>query len=304
MYRKFLWVGAGSMLLAACGGGDSGDNGPTLAEARSDAVIDSAESAAKAAAYIAMVNDIDGLADNRDLDDEFRGKAARAVMKFRLEDDCPGGGDFAIFDNDDPDFLTLQFNNCTSENAEVLDGQVTLQCLAGSFQDDSCTNVLITYGVGNDDFSFRDPLRSASLVGPWRVITTSNSIRVEQSLELLARDDSRDLQVAAVTQNFFNDLEQDGNGGGLASIGGSAGASFSGPNVECATGLVTFVTREPVQINSSGQLVGGRISVSNQAGASADVTFSSDGTVTVTYNGATQTFPPSRFERFCEIDDG
>ena len=44
--------------------------------------------------------------------------------------------------------------------------------------------------------------------------------------------------------------------------------------------------------------------VSNQMGASAEVAFSSDGTVTVTYNGATETFPLSRFERFCDVDDG
>lgn len=304
MSRSLLAITIGSILLAACGGDNAEDNNPTIADARTAAVIDSAESAAQAAAYITLITDIDALADTRELDDQFRGKAARAVMKFRLEDDCPAGGDFAIFDDNNPEQLTLQFNNCANDDGEILDGQVFLQCQAGSFQDDSCTNVLITYGDGSDDFSFRDAQSLASLTGPWRVITTSTSLRIEESLEVFARDDARELRVAAVTQNFFKDLEQDGNGGGLASIGGSAGAAFASPSVECATGLVTFTTLDRVQINSQGQLVGGRVRVSNQSGASAEVAFSSDGTVTVTYNGATQTFPRSQFERFCEIDDG
>lgn len=303
MSRSLPAILLGSMLLAACGSDNSDDNAPTIADARAGAVIDSAESAAQAAAYLTMISDIDALADTRELDNDFRGKAARAVMKFRLEDNCPAGGDFSIFDDDNPEQLTLQFNNCANEDGEILDGRVFLQCQAGSFQDDSCTNVLITYGDGNGDFSFRDSRNLASLTGPWRVITRSTGLRVEESLEVLARDDDRELRAAVVTQNFFKDLEQDGNGGGLASIGGSAGAAFASPTVECATGLVTFTTRDPVQINSAGQLVGGRITVSNQAGASADVVFASDGTVTVTYNGATQTFPRSQFERFCEIDD-
>lgn len=295
------WVAmVASTLLVGCGDSDD-DKGPSLSTARSEAVIDSAETAAKLAGYLNVIDALDESADVRGLEQGFRSKAARQVLKFRLEDNCPDGGSFAIFDDNQPEQLTMQFSSCR-EGFETLNGQVFLQCQAGSFQDDSCSNTLINFGSGGSRFSFSDAQQSVNLNGSWRLIESSTGLRVEQTLEVTGANLQSDVRVAAVTSNFFQDLEQDGNGGALAVVGGSVGAALSGSNVDCATGLVTFTTREQLQINADGSLSGGRVLISNQSGDSAELAISADGSLTVSYQGSTQSFSRSEYQGFCSLD--
>lgn len=291
--------------LSGCGGSSGGDKGASLGEARSVASLTTFEEAAQALAYVRIAEDFDEI--HQAYGDYSPSLSKSYAPKLTFSRDCANGnGRMSYTDEEAPETVIINFTDCEIEGGDFIDGRLQQVCNDGSFSDDSCRDIELTYGEGQNALTaISADGGQGSLKGSWRGAQGSTFVQIDQSLELRLEDTSGDREFVAVTNAFVRDIEDLGNNELGISISGSAGLSFRGPLVECATGTVNFTTIRRVQVNANGTAVDGRVRITNANNRSATLEFLSTGDLQVTLSdGSSDVVPRSRFEAFCSADGG
>lgn len=289
-------------LMVGCGSSD-GESGPSLNDARAPAPLDSATDVAVAASYINVMSVINGAVGELG---EFNPLIARKVYtmssKLRVEDNCDAdSGRFVYDDTTAEETVRIEFYGCRLDGA-VLDGILTLQCLSGSFEDESCSNERVSFGDNGGEVRVVEAGEVFRIGGAWEFSDVEGFETISQTLEArVARGE--DLQLAYVADRFEMDVDYSTGTDPVIFVNGKVGLAASGTTIDCGLGgTVTYNTLTQIALNESGEPVSGRIRLNNADSQVAIIEFQSNGDLSVTVDGGTSTITRAKYASLCAIN--
>lgn len=289
-------------LMVGCGSSDN-EAGPSINDARAPAPLDSASDVAIAASYINVVSVINsGVADLGDFNPLIARKLYIAGSKLRVEDSCDANnGSFVYDDTTADETVRIEFRGCRLDGA-VLDGTLTLQCLAGSFDDESCVNERVTFGANGGEVSVVEAGESFRIKGIWEFSEVGGFETISQTLE--ARLESgEDMRAAYVADGFEMDIDYSGGGDPVIFVNGELGLAAEGADFDCGLGgTVTYNTLTQIGLNENGEPTSGRVRLNNAESQVAIIEFQQNGDLSVTVNGGTSTVTRAQYASLCAVN--
>ncbi|RZO83403.1 MAG: hypothetical protein EVA65_14580 [Oceanococcus sp.] len=288
-------------LMVGCGSSD-GESGPSLNDARAPAPLDSATDVAVAASYINVMSVINGAVGELG---EFNPLIARKVYtmssKLRVEDNCDAdSGRFVYDDTTAEETVRIEFYGCRLDGA-VLDGILTLQCLSGSFEDESCSNERVFFGSNGGELSVVEAGEVFRITGDWEFSVNGASETVVQNLEARVVREN-ELQVAYVADGLTTDVDYSSSSNPLISVNGKLGLSAAGIGIDCGLGGTVTLNAVGVALDENGEPIGGRLRIDSAESPFALVEFQSNGDLSVTVNGGTSTITRAKYASLCAIN--
>lgn len=290
-----------SGLMVGCGSSD-GESGPSLNDARAPAPLDSATDVAVAASYINVMSVINGAVGELG---EFNPLIARKVYtmssKLRVEDNCDAdSGRFVYDDTTAEETVRIEFYGCRLDGA-VLDGILTLQCLSGSFEDESCSNERVFFGSNGGELRVVEAGEVFRITGDWEFSVNGASETVVQNLEARVVREN-ELQVAYVADGLTTDVDYSSSSNPLISVNGKLGLSAVGIGVDCGLGGTVTLNAVGVALDENGEPIGGRLRIDSAESPFALVEFQSNGDLIVTIDGVPSTITRAKYASLCAIN--
>lgn len=291
-----------SGLLLGCGSSE-GDSGPSINDARAPALLDGATDAAVAASYINVMSVINGaVGELGEFNPLVASKLYASSSKLKVEDYCDdGNGRFEYDDTTADETVVIEFHSCQLDGA-VINGTLTLQCLNGSFDDESCVTERVTFGDQGGEIRVVEGAEVFRIGGTWEFSENGVFETIGQTLEArIARGDA--LQAAYVADDFELDFDYSAGTNPLIMLNGDLGLVAIGDDVDCGLGgMVTFTTLTQIGLDDSGAPVSGRIRLNTANSQVAQVEFLGNGDLSVTVNGSTETVTQSQYQTYCAIN--
>lgn len=293
------------VLVSACGGGGGDGGGRSLtfdsSNASQPAPLNSNDDAAK---VVAGLSGAVGTISSADFDTSAntskpsmqgsQKSSAQQVQKTTLN--CSGGG--TATERDDG---KVEFNNCKETDEGVtttLHGVANFRCDSGSLETE-CFDLTTEAGENGNalytEVSFDGESSTILLRGTLREEDLSASIR--ETIDGDARINVPDIGVVATLlwDNFI--VESTGSS---FSVNGDYGVSINRGVSNCQSGKVNITTQTDIQIDNEDRTVAGAITLMNEGGSSASVTFNADNSVTVSVNGGTAVnYSAEEMTEFC-----
>lgn len=291
---------AGGMMVG-CGSSD-GESGPSINDARAPAPLDNATDVAVAASYVNVMSAINGaVGELGEFNPLIANKVYTMSHKLRVEDNCDAdSGRFVYDDTTAHETVRIEFYGCRLDGA-VLDGILTLKCLSGSFEDQSCTNEQVFFGAKDGELRVVDAGEVFRISGDWEFGVNGASETVVQNLEVqLVREN--ELQVAYVADDLTTDVDYSSSSNTLISVNGRLGLSAVGVGVNCGLGGTVTLNAVGVTLDENGEPVGGRLRIDSAESPFASVEFQSNGDLSVTVNGGTSTVTRAQYSSLCAIN--
>lgn len=291
--------------LGACSGSD--DSGPSTADARAAAPLDTAEDVLATAAYLKLLRELDDAAATfGEFRSPFAAKALNIAQKLTVAGySCPEGGTLDYDDSNSDDYIELVFKNCVDDDGSQLHGQLVLECFSGDFSSDSsCANTLATFGTGSRSLKYSEPSGfEIALLGTFQIQDTGNVTITNQTLTVAVEPDEDDIRILGVTNGLQRDSEPDGNDGHFSSVSGDIGFAFDGDILDCISGTVRLSTLDQLHRDASGSITAGRLRITNANNQIATISFDAEGGATVDLNGSTSSFSVSEVRGACTSAD-
>lgn len=293
------------LLVAACGGGsdDSGGSGgdTVAATASSPATLDAPEDGARqVAAFIAL--------GEASFD---QAPGGGGIAKAVTTEDCGAGGT-VTYDDETGRYVYDQCRETSVNFSAFIDGVLVNACTEGGAADESTDgcgadtsgvgDVTVTFGESGQalitEFNTQDDDVSLEALGSLRQRTTDNTEEFQATLQLSL--DTSDTPEVALLMEELTVFEDISSGNREVSIDGGVGTDAgNNPGFNCALGFVTYETISPITFDDNDQPFAGELNVSSENGGSANIVFNSDGSVTVTVNGVSETFTAEDLASFC-----
>lgn len=292
---------AGGMMVGC--GSSAGESGPSINDARAPAPLDSPSDVAVAASYINAVSVINGgVAELGEFNPLVARKLYVAGSKLKVEDSCDGdNGRFVYDDTTAEETVRIEFHGCRLDGA-VLNGTLTLECLSGSFDDESCVNERVTFGENGADVSVVETGEVFRIKGIWEFSEVAGFETISQTLEARVAS-GEDLQAAYVADGFEMDIDYSGGADPVIFVNGKLGLAAVGTDFDCGLGgMVTYNTLTQIGLNADGDPVSGRVRLNNAQSQVAIIEFQSNGDLSVTVNGGTSTVTRAQYSSLCAIN--
>ena len=291
-----------SGLLLGCGSSE-GDSGPSISDARAPAVLDGASDAAVAASYINVMSLINAaVGELGEFNPLVASKLYASASKLKVEDDCDdGNGRFEYDDETADETVVIDFHSCQLDGA-VLNGTLTLECLNGSFDDESCVSEQVTFGDQGGEIRVLEGSEVFRIGGIWKFTENGAFETIAQTLQArISRGDT--LQAAYVADDFELDIDYSAGTNPLIVLNGDLGLVAIGDDVDCGLGgMVTFTTLTQIALDDSGDPVSGRIRLNTADSKVAQVEFLGNGDLSVTINGSTSTVTQAQYQGLCAVN--
>lgn len=291
-----------SGLLLGCGSSE-GDSGPSISDARAPAVLDGASDAAVAASYINVMSVINAaVGELGEFNPLVASKLYASASKLKVEDDCDdGNGRFEYDDETADETVVIDFHSCQLDGA-VLNGTLSLECLNGSFDDESCVSEQVTFGDQGGEIRVVEGSEVFRIGGIWKFTENGAFETIAQTLQArISRGDT--LQAAYVADDFELDIDYSAGTNPLIMLNGDLGLVAIGDDVDCGLGgMLTFTTLTQIALDDSGDPVSGRIRLNTADSQVAQVEFLGNGDLSVTVNGSTSTVTQAQYQGLCAVN--
>lgn len=296
-------------LLSACSGGDE-------ESATEPTAIDTP---AAGAAYVATVTDFFDLADVASAkrwssQPPRRAAPAKAAEQF----DCEGGGSHSF----DRETGRAEYINCVYEfsfgdytETETIHGVELEECApsvgGGSRYTQDCmgeyldtygeAGTPITYDIRDSDGAdvyysdlYTDRYSSAAIGDGegWAYDSRLNGRSFYRDRTRMSRAATFTFTDFQVIERYYDDGREE------YAINGSLGSDQGAIVAGCSVGTANFTTITPFSISSNGALVGGEMTVTNEAGQKADLVIN-NGQFVITVNGVSESYSASELDDIC-----
>lgn len=291
--KHWLCIAPLAITLTACGG-DSGGSGSTgnnddpgvVTSPTQPANLSSPDAAA---AFVLAFTSFSDSAESP------------VQQKAVTTEDCPTSGTQSY---DDETGVTV-FDECTASfngTTIIVDGQQRAVCTADDSPDVSnCDDVTNTFGDGSTPLSTSTATAESEqlieFLGTGRFVdaetSSTSTLNLQLSLDQI-RPEAPELIMITDDLVVFDEFDA---GVDETSINGGFGTNAI---TSCGGGFVTFETISPITTTeSSDNPVSGELNLTSDNGTSANLVFNSDGSVTITVDGDSQTYTEDDLNTIC-----
>lgn len=291
--------------ITACGGGGGGGTSLNFdsSKASAPAPISSNDDAAK---LVAGLSGAVGTISSSDFDTT--GDASKPpVQKSQNHDyqppqkttvSCSDGG--TATERDDG---KIEFNNCTESEDGItatLNGVVALRCDSGSLETECFDQTTEAGENGNglsSKISFDDDDDSSTII--LRGTLREEDLGSTQRETVNGDANISEPSVGVNATLFWDDFIVETTGSSFT-VDGDYGVAINRGLDNCQTGRVNITTQTDIQVDNNDRTIAGAITLMNEGGSTASVTFNADNSVTVSVNGgAAETYSAGDMEEFC-----
>lgn len=286
-------------VLSACGS-EKEESGLSPQKAGAPVSLQQPEDVARAVAYLNIAQFFN---QSFALQADFRPAVARKAQvqaKLRIEDDCPEGGQYVYDWPSGSETIQMDFDHCQRSEGQR-HGRLVQHCREGSFGDETCPFVAVTFGAQEDRLRFAQMKRELSTQGMWTRRENRGFVFLTQNLETGLKSFDEDFELIYRAENFLLESESLEGGQQLLSLSGSLGLATLEAEGDCAEGKVEFFTNDRLQINAEGVVVAGELRLENAENEIAYVEFLNNGDLAINIGEQTEVLLQEEFASLCRF---